>query len=209
MTTPSSGKPASALARIWRSAEFVSRAAVWCGGALMIASTLFICFDVFARKFLQLSTNGSNELSGYAFAISTAWALAFTMLERVNVRVDVLYRLLPARVSAFLDWLSVVAMGIFMAYVTWYGFGVAQTSWIRDSAANTSLGTPLWIPQSLWVIGLIWMCVVLVLMLLRASIALVTGDLVTIRALCGQRTSEEEAHDEARSGERIARAEHP
>lgn len=197
--------PTTVLERLWLWVDKLSRIAVWAGGALMIASVFLICIDVVTRKFLELSTNGSNELSGYAFAISTSWALGFTMLQRVNVRVDVLYRLLPVRVTALLDWLAVVVMGIFIGYLTYYGVEVAQTSWVRDAASNTTLGTPLWIPQSLWAIGLIWMSVVLVLMLIRASAALVTGDIPLVKALCGQRSSEEEAKEEAEAGERLVK----
>lgn len=164
----------------------------------MIASVFLIGFDVVTRKFLNYSTSGSNELSGYAFAISTSWGMAFALLERINVRVDVLYRLMPIRIAAFLDWLSVVAMGVLFGYMTWYGVQVANTSWVRDAAANTTLGTPLWIPQSLWAMGLVWMCIVLIFMLIRASAALVTGDVATVSKLCGQRTAKEEAQTEAK-----------
>ena len=195
------------LGSVLRKAEAFSLAAVWAGGVIMLASVALICFDVISRKFFNYSTNGSNELSGYAFAISTSWALAFGMLQRINVRVDVLYRLLPVRVSGFLDWLSLVTMGVFIAYLTFHAAGVAQTSWVRDATASTTLGTPLWIPQSLWVLGMIWMCVVLALMLVRASVALVTGDLATVKAICGQRTTEEEAEEEALAGERMVKGE--
>lgn len=195
------------LGSVLRKAEKFSLAAVWAGGIIMLASVALICFDVISRKLFNYSTNGSNELSGYAFAISTSWALAFGMLQRINVRVDVLYRLLPVRVSGFLDWLSLVTLSVFIAYLTYYAAGVAQTSWVREATASTTLGTPLWIPQSLWVLGMVWMCVVLALMLVRASVAIVTGDLETVRAICGQRTSEEEAEEEALAGERMVKGE--
>ncbi|MEO9122564.1 MAG: TRAP transporter small permease [Burkholderiaceae bacterium] len=193
----------SLLGSVLRKAEVFSRAAVWAGGAIMLASVFLICFDVIGRKLLHFSTNSSNELSGYAFAISTSWALAFGLLQRINVRVDVLYRLLPVRVMALLDWCSVVMMGVFMGYLTYYAYGVAQTSWVRNAAASTTLGTPLWIPQSLWVLGMVWMCIVLVLMLVRASVALATGDLAAVGALCGHRTTQEEAAEEAETGKRM------
>jgi len=195
------------MGSVLRKAERLSRIAVWAGGIMMLASVILICADVIGRKYLHLSTIGSNELSGYAFAISTSWALAFGMLERINVRVDVLYRLFPPRVSGFLDWLSLVSMGIFIAYLTYYGIGVAQVSWEREATASTTLGTPLWIPQTLWALGFVWMCIVLVLMLVRASVALVTGDLETVKAICGQRSSEEEAEEEAAAGGRMVRGE--
>jgi len=186
-----------------RMAGVFSRAAVWVGGALTLASVVLIGCDVLARKLFNVTIGGADELSGYAFAISTAWALAFATLERANVRVDVLYERLPVRLAAVLDWVALVALGVFMVYLTRYAWDVVAMSWEQDAKANTPLATPLWIPQGLWFAGLMWMCVVLALMLLRASLALVTGDLQTLRALCGVRTAQEEARDEAATGERI------
>jgi len=193
------------LGALYRRAETLSHAAVWLGGALTLASVFLICFDVLARKFFGFTTGGADELSGYAFAISTSWALAFATLQRANVRVDVLYQKLPVRLSAVLDWISLVALAVFIAYLTYYAYGVAQTSWDQHSAANTPLATPLWIPQGLWTLGLIWMCLVLALMLLRSAIAFVTGDLDMVKVICGLRSSVEEAEEEAAAGERMVR----
>src|SRR5690606_1473489 len=135
---------------------------------------------------------GSDELSGYAFAISISWALSFATLQRANIRIDALYQLLPPRVCAVLDWIALAALAVFIAYLTRYSGDVAMLSWTRQATANTAMATPLWIPQFLWVAGLIWLCIVLALMLLRSSVALVTGDIDTIRTLCGIRSTQEE-----------------
>lgn len=191
------------LGALLRRAESFSRAAVWVGGALTVASVLLISFDVLARKFFGFTTGGADELSSYAFAISTSWALAFATLQRANVRVDVIYQHLPVRVSAVLDWISLVALGVFMVYLTYYALEMAQTSWGQNSAANTPLATPLWIPQGLWALGLLWMCITVALMLVRASIALVTGDLELVKQICGVRSTQEEAEEEAAAGARM------
>lgn len=199
--------PPPILGRLLRLADTFSLGAAWFGGTLTLVSVFIICFDVFIRKFLGFTIGGADELSGYAFAISTSWSLAFVVLHRGNVRVDVIYQLLPVRLSALLDWLSLVALGVFMVFLTYYASFVAETSWLQNSAANTPLATPLWIPQGLWVLGLVWMCLVLALMLIRASVALVTGDIDVVKTLCGVRTSEEEAKEEAIAGERMVRGE--
>ena len=93
--------------------------------------------------------------------------------------------------------------------MTYYAGDVATTSWNRGSTANTALGTPLWIPQMLWLAGLLWFCVVLGLMLIRASFALVTGDLDGVRAITGIRSSKEEAQEEAQAGRRNVEGEAP
>ncbi len=197
----------SLVERLLRRANALSLGAAWFGGAITLASVLLICFDVIVRKFFGFTTGGADELSGYAFAISTSWSLAFVVLHRGNVRVDALYQLLPVRISAMLDWLSLVALGVFMVFLTYYASFVVDTSWVQNSAANTPLATPLWIPQGLWFLGLAWMCLVLALMLVRASVAMVTGDITAIKDLCGVRSVEEEAQEEAEIGERLVKGE--
>lgn len=188
-------------------ATLLSQYAVWAAGALIIASVLLICFDVIARKFWGFNTGGADELSSFAFAISTSWALAFATLQRANVRVDVLYQLMPVKVAALLDWLSVVALGVFMVFLTWYAKDVVSASWVQNSTANSTMATPLWIPQGLWFIGLLWMCMVMTLMLVRSSYLLVTGDLAALQDLCGVRSAQEEAEEEAANGERLIQSE--
>lgn len=190
-----------------RLATVLSQYAVWVAGALLIASVLLITFDVIARKFWGFTSGGADELSSFAFAISTSWALAFATLQRANVRVDVLYQKLPLKVAAFLDWLSVVALGVFMVFLTWYAWDVLAASWIQSSTANSTMATPLWIPQGLWFIGLLWMCVVMTLMLMRSSYLLVTGDIEALQKMCGVRSAQEEADEEAANGERLIQSE--
>lgn len=193
------------LGKLLRCAESFSRGAVWVGGGLILASVLLVSFDVLARKFFGFTTGGADELSSYAFAISTAWSLAFATLQRANVRVDVVYQYFPVRVSAVLDWIAMVALGIFMVYLTYFAMEMVQTSWGNNSAANTPLATPLWIPQGLWFLGLLWMCITVALMLLRASLALVTGDIELVKSICGVRSAKEEAKEEAAAGERMVK----
>ncbi|HLR81659.1 MAG TPA: TRAP transporter small permease [Paenalcaligenes sp.] len=184
-------------------AHCLSRFAIWAAGALTLISALYITINVLFRKLAGFSLGGSDELSGYAFAISISWALSFATLERANIRIDALYQTLPTRVCAILDWVALVGLAVFIAYITRYAVDVAHTSWTRGSTANTTLGTPLWIPQLIWLIGLIWFCIVLALMLLRSTWALITGDLVTISKIARIRSTQEEAAEEAEEGRKM------
>lgn len=183
----------------------LSRIAIWIAGALTLASALYITADVIMRYFTSRPLGGADELSGYAFAISISWALSFATLQRANIRIDALYQYLPVRVSAVLDWIALVVMAVFVVYWTRYAAGVAGLSWDNQSTANTTFATPLWIPQYLWLAGLVWLCVVLALMLLRSTVALVTGDITTVKAICGVRGTEEEAKEEAEAGRRLVK----
>jgi TRAP-type C4-dicarboxylate transport system permease small subunit len=183
-------------------AHQLSRIGVWVAGAMTLASVALISFDVIMRKLFNWSLGGADELSGYAFAISTTWAFAFVVLERANVRVDILYQYFSVRIAGFIDWLSLVALATFLGVMTRYAYEVLATSWVQNSTANTPLATPLWIPQGLWLIGLLWMSVVLIFMLVRSSIALVKGDLATVRKIAGIKFSIDEAREEAIIGQR-------
>ena len=178
-------------------ADRLSRYAIWFGGALILASAVLVSVDVLLRKLLLVSLGGADELSGYAFAIGTTWALAFTLLRRANVRVDALYVRLPQTVCAILDVVALIALGSFLTLLTWHAWGVLSTSLAFDARATTPLATPLWIPQSLWLIGLVFFLFTLVPLLLRSLLALLGGDLATVRSLAGARTIEEDAADEA------------
>ena len=87
-------QPMPWLGRSLRLAETFSRAAVWAGGALTLGAVFLIAYDILVRKFFNITVGGADEISSYVFAISTTWALAFVVLQRANVRVDVLYTLL-------------------------------------------------------------------------------------------------------------------
>jgi TRAP-type C4-dicarboxylate transport system permease small subunit len=181
----------------------LSRIAIWIAGSLTLISALYISADVAMRYFTSRPLGGADELSGYAFAISISWALSFATLQRANIRIDAIYQYLPTRVSAVLDWIALVVMAVFIVYWTRFAAGVAGLSWEHQSTANTTFATPLWIPQFLWVAGLVWLCVVLALMLLRSTVALVTGDFAGVKAICGVRGTEEEAQEEAEAGRRL------
>ena len=48
------------------------------------------------------------------------------------------------------------------------------------------------VPQLLWVLGLVMFLAIAVLLLIRALVALIAGDLATVRRLVGSRTLREE-----------------
>lgn len=175
-----------------RLAHRIARLGVWFGGVLLIAAALLVGVEVVIRKAFDISVGGADELSGYALAISTSWALAFALLERAHIRIDSLYVHLPVRLCAVLDILGLLLLTAFFALITWYGFGVFQTSYNLGAQSLSPLGTPLIVPQLIWVLGLVMFLAIAVLLLVRATGALLTGDLATVRRLVGSRTLREE-----------------
>ena len=188
-----------------KAADWLSLRAVWAGGALLFLAAFTVSVDVIARKIFSVSLGGADELSGYAFAIGTAWAFTFTLLRRANVRVDALYQHLPLKFCALLDILALVSLGLFVAYLARYGYEVLATSWQLSARSNSALKVPLWIPQALWFGGLALFAATILLLLARSLAALLHGDWAAIHALLGARSIKEDADEEAAYAHSIER----
>lgn len=195
----------------------VSRVATWAGGAAMMIAAFIVTFEVLSRKFANWSMAGADELSGYIFAVATAWAFADAMLKRANVRIDGIYLLAPTSLRAVMDVVALLALGLYVASMLHSGWILLLDNYMFDSRSITSWRTPLAIPQAFWLAGWAWLAIVLVLVLARCVEALARGRLDEVVAVAGVRTMEEEvaeglaqaeeevAHERelrARSGER-------
>ena len=177
-------------------ARKAARAGAWFGGGLLLAAAFLIGVEVVIRKAFNLTIGGADELSGHALAISTSWALAFTLLERAHIRIDSLYAHLPTRICALLDIAGLALLTVFVALIAWYGLGVFQTSYRLGAHSLSPLGTPLAVPQLIWVLGFVLFLVIATLLLVRALMLLIAGDAAAVTRLIGSRTVSEEIEAE-------------
>ena len=62
----------------------------WLGGILIVLSAFLVTLEVFLRKAFNVSLGGADEISGYAFGVSTALALSFALFERAHVTIHLI-----------------------------------------------------------------------------------------------------------------------
>lgn len=136
--------------------EKISQIAAWCSGMLLFLASIMIAVEVILRKAFAYSIGGADELSSYALAISCTWGFSFALYRKSHIRIDVLYSRLPQKWQNLLDFLAHTLLAVYIFTLSYFAFFVVKTSVVKHSAANTPLATPLWIPQSLWLIGLLW-----------------------------------------------------
>jgi TRAP-type mannitol/chloroaromatic compound transport system permease small subunit len=165
------------------------------GGALLIAASVVISFEILARKFLALPFNVGTELSTYALAVSTSWSFAFTLLHRSHIRIDVVRNRLPPLGKAALDALALVSLALTSALLAWYLFDTVEASWTLGARENTPLGTPLIIPHGLWYVGLVWFALVCFVQLVPVARAAVRGDVEGISRNAGPSGVDEEIEE--------------
>ena len=180
------------LDRVHRALQQVSLWAVWIAGLALLLSAIMVTIDVISRKLFSVTMSGSDEISGYVFAATTTWAYSYCLLNRSNVRIDVLYNFMPIRIRATLDVVGLALLLYYMAYLARKAFDVFWTSWEGNSISNTTLLVPLWIPQLAWFLGLALFVVTLSFLFMYTLLSLVRGDTRRVQRLAGAMSAVEE-----------------
>jgi TRAP-type C4-dicarboxylate transport system permease small subunit len=168
-----------------RAIEFFSRICTWTCGFLLLAATAMIGVEVVLRRFFSMSIGGADEISSYVLAIICSWSLGYALCHKSHVRIDVLYYYLPAPIRAILDTLALALFLTYMSMVTYFSWELLHTSIIRRSTANTPLQTPMWIPQSIWFLGLVGFTLIIVCMLAALIYYQLKGDLRSAEDVAG------------------------
>ena len=163
---------------------------------MLLICAIMVTFEVVLRKLFVVSVGGANEYSGYALAIGASWAFGYTLLNRGHIRIDVFHRQLPRRVRTGLDLLSMACLVVFMTVLARHAAAVLLNSIKLGATSNTPISTPLWIPQSLWLIGLVGFWLVSLYMLFRLVQSYLQGDLDQVERLGGVGGFREELEEE-------------
>lgn len=170
---------------------------VWLGGALLILAAFIVSIDVVLRKLFNISMAGSDELSGYAFAIATSLSLTYALLHRSNIRVDALYQHMPEWLRCTLDIVGNVLLISFISYVTWRASLLLADTYANESRSISPLRTPLAIPQTAWFAGLLLFVVTGVVMTLSSLILLFKRDWKAIQQMFGIKSLDEQIDEES------------
>lgn len=175
-----------------RGVEWVCEKAALVCGAMLIASAFYVSADLIARKLLNLSFVGANEISGYVLAVASAWAFSYALLRRSHIRIDVFYQYLPLRWQAAVDVVAVATLAGFAAIFTWYANRYFLQVWGRGTRSITSLALPLWIPMLGWYAGWIVFSIVSVYLTIVSARAYARGELAAVQGRVGSISEEEE-----------------
>lgn len=181
---------------------------LWLGtifGLIFVALSLLVAVETVMRKTFNVSLQGADELGGYALAVGATIAFSLALTGRSHIRVDVFHDRLPAALQTALNWLSAVLLAGFAGLVAWLAWFVIQDSAAYKSVAQTPWATPLVLPQSVWLAGLVIFALVAAVYALRASWLLVQGRVGMLNREFGPRSTKDEVDEEledlkARSG---------
>jgi len=173
----------------------LSRLAAIIAGFMVLAAALIVFVDVILRSVADTTLGGADELSGYALAIGTTWAMPYCLLGKFNIRVDTLYRVFSPRLRALLDIFGLLALGGFGLLLTYRGGLVLIETIDRSSRSVGPLSMPQVYPQTLWIIGLTFFTIAFTVTLLRCLVAISAGDIAKVQKIVGTRDQQAEISD--------------
>jgi TRAP-type C4-dicarboxylate transport system permease small subunit len=174
------------------------------GGWWLMGLAFLTCAEIFCRKFLDFSLQGVDEIGAYTLAIFSTLSFAYALVARSHTRVDFLLGHLPAPLRAVLNALAFLLLAALAGFAAWRGWAVLEESLLFQSHANSPLNTPMWLPQSAWLAGLIAFALAAGILAAHALLLLLT-DWRKVNRWYGPMTIDEEVETEA--GAILARTE--
>jgi len=104
---------------------------------------------------------GAPDYAGYAMAAASFLAFASALNRGAHIRVSILLNAVP---NGLRRWLELWCFGVgtaIMWYFVWYAQKFVYWSWKFNEISQGQDRTPLWIPQSLMLIGAIILAIAL------------------------------------------------
>jgi TRAP-type transport system small permease protein len=115
---------------------------------------LMISVGVFTRYVLSYSLRNVDEIAGYLLVIIVYFGAAYTHRKDMHIRVPVVVDELPAQIRKFFEIaMEIVALFFVLVVLVWLAYDLCLQSYQMGSIYNSSLETPMWIPQMIIPLG--------------------------------------------------------
>lgn len=145
------------------------RLGAWGAAACMLAicgmvtlQVLLRCLDAIlvlvGASRLGIEISGVSEIASYLLVGATFLSLAYTFTHYAHIRVTLVIARLPAAMRA---WCEVVCLAIALtlsALLSWQVVALIRESLDYGDVSSGLMAIPLWIPQTVLVVGLMLLC---------------------------------------------------
>jgi TRAP-type C4-dicarboxylate transport system permease small subunit len=124
--------------------------------SIFIMMILITC-EVSLRYLFDTSLLFADEISGYILLVVCFIGAAGTLQQKRHITVDVVIDRLSPRVQLTLRLIMGIVSICFLIVFCWHCFVMIRTAYIRGVRVPSILLTPEWIPQSIILIGTIFL----------------------------------------------------
>jgi TRAP-type C4-dicarboxylate transport system permease small subunit len=137
------------------------------GGYILLFLSILIVIEIFARKLFNFSLQGIDEMGGYVVAVTGTFGFAYALIERTHTRIDIILDHVPPVIRNLLNVLAYALVTGAALFMLRYGYEALSESILFKSLSPTPLQIIMWIPQSMWVAGLVVFSITAIAMLVH------------------------------------------
>ena len=138
--------------------------------------TLLILLEIFLWNAFQKTTLIADEYCAYGLAAIIFLGAGYCLKEKGHIRITLILGLLPAKLARTITFLATGVTTVFMGYLWWYLFKMVNATVRYHSTSGTLTNTPLWIPQTIMLIGAACFFIQFVGITIRTYQAMGTGE---------------------------------
>jgi TRAP-type C4-dicarboxylate transport system permease small subunit len=148
-------------------ADKAATALAYISGGVMLLLGLFITADVLGRRYGGFYSGATDEISVYAMALATSWALSYALAVGRHIRIDVCLGWFPRAVRRVLDYAGLALLAAFAGILAFNTWDLAVESYQMDSR-SMALQVRTAIPQAVAAAGFTFLALQSAIMLLAA-----------------------------------------
>jgi TRAP-type C4-dicarboxylate transport system permease small subunit len=139
--------------RIVRFSEAVSDWAARVSAVILALMTLLILVEILLWNTVEKTTLIADEYSAYGLAAIIFLGAGYCLKEKGHIRITLVLGLLPPAAARWITCLATAVTTVFMGYLWWRLFKMVLSTLRYQTTSGTLTNTPLWIPQTLMLIG--------------------------------------------------------
>ncbi|MBU0969578.1 MAG: TRAP transporter small permease [Proteobacteria bacterium] len=115
--------------------------------------TLVILVEIFIWNMFEKTTLIADEYSAYGLAAIIFLGAGYCLKEKGHIRITLILGLLPPKAAGIITFMATLITTAFMGYLWWYLFKMVQSAIRYGSTSGTLTHTPLWVPQTVMLMG--------------------------------------------------------
>jgi TRAP-type C4-dicarboxylate transport system permease small subunit len=138
--------------------------------------SVLILVEILLWNVFEKTTLIADEYSAYGLAAIIFLGSGYCLKEKGHIRIPIILNLLPEKPTRVITFVATAVTTVFMGYIWWYLFKMVQSTVRYNSTSGTLTNTPLWIPQSIMLIGAACFFLQMIGTTLRTYQAIGTGE---------------------------------
>jgi C4-dicarboxylate transporter DctQ subunit len=132
----------------------LTNALAWLNGFVILLLTAAVGYGVIMRFALNAPVTWTDELAGYLLVAMVMLGAGDATRRGAHIEVDLLTSYLGARAKMVVRAVSLLAIAVFGAFMAYGAWGMLSFSYMVGLLSTGYMALPLWIPQSLMLVGM-------------------------------------------------------